>query len=79
MYNDEILSKYTLLICQCRVFVTTWPNCCMSMFQGYVTVRLWFPQLNGVVLASDQEVIIMCKPTMSTIIENRAAGFSGAL
>ena len=50
-----------------------------SMLQGYVNVRIWFPQLPGIVLATDQEVIIMCKPSSPTIIENRAAGFAGSL
>lgn len=47
--------------------------------QGYVHVRVWFPQLMGVVLATDQEVVIMCQPASPTIIENRAAGFAGSL
>ena len=42
-------------------------------------MRIWFPQIEGVVLATDQEVVIMCKPASPTIIENRAAGFAGSL
>lgn len=47
--------------------------------QGFVHVRVWFPQFPGVVMMSDQELIIMCKPPEPTIIENKAAGFAGSL
>lgn len=46
--------------------------------QGYVHVRIWFPQFPGVVMQSDQELIIMCKPPEPTVIENKAAGFAGS-
>jgi hypothetical protein len=49
------------------------------VFQGFVHVRIWFPQFPGVVMMSDQELIIMCKPPEPTIIENKAAGFAGSL
>lgn len=48
-------------------------------FQGFVHVRVWFPQFPGVVMQSDQELIIMCKPPEPTVIENKAAGFAGSL
>lgn len=47
--------------------------------KGFVHVRVWFPQFPGVVMQSDQELIIMCKPPEPTIIENKAAGFAGSL
>jgi hypothetical protein len=49
------------------------------VLQGFVHVRIWFPQFPGVVMMSDQELIIMCKPPEPTIIENKAAGFAGSL
>lgn len=42
-------------------------------------VRIWFPQFPGVVMQSDQELIIMCKPPEPTVIQNKAAGFAGSL
>ena len=49
------------------------------MFQGFINVRVWFPKLPGVVMMSDQEVIIMCKPPERVVTQNKAAGFAGAL
>lgn len=46
--------------------------------QGFVHVRIWFPQFPGVVMQSDQELIIMCKPPEPTVIQNKAAGFAGS-
>lgn len=51
----------------------------LSVSKGFVHVRIWFPQFPGVVMQSDQELIIMCKPPEPTIIENKAAGFAGSL
>jgi hypothetical protein len=51
----------------------------LTLLQGFVHVRIWFPQFPGVVMMSDQELIIMCKPPEPTIIENKAAGFAGSL
>lgn len=48
-------------------------------FQGFVHVRIWFPQLPGVVMLSDQEVIIMCKPPAATVVQSKAAGFAGSM
>ena len=42
-----------------------------------MNVRLWFPQLPGVVMMSDQEVIIMCKPTQATVVEEQVSAFAG--
>ena len=47
--------------------------------QGFINVRVWFPKLPGVVMMSDQEVIIMCKPPDRVVTQNKAAGFAGAL
>lgn len=52
---------------------------CHFVTKGFVHVRIWFPQFPGVVMQSDQELIIMCKPPEPTIIENKAAGFAGSL
>ncbi|XP_042242564.1 uncharacterized protein LOC121879839 isoform X2 [Homarus americanus] len=62
-----------------NLLVTDLTMCGVVRKDGYVTLRVWFPQLEGVVLATDQEVIIMCKPVSPTVIENRAAGFAGSL
>jgi hypothetical protein len=48
-------------------------------FQGFINVRIWFPQLAGVVMLSDQEVIIMCKPPQSTVTQSKTAGFAGTM
>ncbi len=47
--------------------------------QGFVNVRIWFPRLPGVVMMSDQEVIIMCKPAESVVTRKKAAAFAGQL
>ncbi|KAL7646332.1 UNVERIFIED_CONTAM: hypothetical protein RMT77_003241 [Armadillidium vulgare] len=70
--NDRHGLVYSLLVRDLN-------RCGVTQKDGYVNIRIWFPQLDGVVLAKDQEVIIMCKPASPTIVENRAAGFAGAL
>ena len=52
---------------------------CFDDMQGFINVRVWFPKLPGVVMMSDQEVIIMCKPPDRVVTQNKAAGFAGAL
>ena len=42
-------------------------------------MRVWFPRLAGVVMMSDQEVIIMCKPPEPTVTLNKAAEYAGKL
>ncbi|KAF6202589.1 hypothetical protein GE061_002987 [Apolygus lucorum] len=59
--------------------VTDFTRCGVLRRNGFVHVRVWFPQFPGVVMMSDQELIIMCKPPEPTIIENKAAGFAGSL
>ncbi|XP_022907862.1 uncharacterized protein [Onthophagus taurus] len=58
--------------------ITDFTRCGVLKRNGYVHVRVWFPQFPGVVMQSDQELIIMCKPPEKTIIENKAAGFAGS-
>ncbi|XP_018325290.1 uncharacterized protein LOC108737109 [Agrilus planipennis] len=53
-------------------------RCGVIKRNGFVHVRVWFPQFPGVVMQSDQELIIMCKPPEPTVIENKAAGFAGS-
>ncbi|XP_037032690.1 uncharacterized protein LOC119071756 [Bradysia coprophila] len=53
-------------------------KCGVLKRNGFVHVRIWFPQFPGVVMQSDQELIIMCKPPEPTIIQNKAAGFAGS-
>ncbi|XP_037083017.1 uncharacterized protein LOC119103539 [Pollicipes pollicipes] len=60
-----------------NMLVTDFKRCGVLKRNGFVNVRLWFPQLPGVVMMSDQEVIIMCKPTAPTVVEKRAAAFAG--
>ncbi|KAH8376935.1 hypothetical protein KR093_002290, partial [Drosophila rubida] len=58
--------------------INDFTHCGVLKRNGFVHVRIWFPQFPGVVMQSDQELIIMCKPPEPTIIENKAAGFAGA-
>ncbi|XP_025424883.1 uncharacterized protein LOC112693852 [Sipha flava] len=68
---DASLLTYNLL-------VTDFTRCGVLRRNGFVHVRVWFPQFPGVVMMSDQELIIMCKPPEPTVIENKAAGFAGS-
>ncbi|KAJ9575805.1 hypothetical protein L9F63_007346, partial [Diploptera punctata] len=61
------------------LLITDFSRCGVLKRNGFVHVRIWFPQFPGVVMMSDQELIIMCKPPEPTIIENKAAGFAGSL
>lgn len=61
-----------------RLRITDFARCGVLKRNGFVHVRVWFPQFPGVVMQSDQELIIMCKPPEPTIIENKAAGFAGS-
>ncbi|PSN32418.1 hypothetical protein C0J52_17544, partial [Blattella germanica] len=60
------------------LLITDFSRCGVLKRNGFVHVRIWFPQFPGVVMMSDQELIIMCKPPEPTIIENKAAGFAGS-
>ena len=42
-------------------------------------MRIWFPKLPGVVMMSDQEVIIMCKPPEPVVTSRKAASYAGKL
>lgn len=59
------------------LLVTDFSSCGLFTRNGFVTLRIWFPQLQGVVMRSDQEVIIMCKPpdqrTTQERLEEKAA------
>ena len=59
--------------------ITDFSRCGVLKRNGFVHVRIWFPQFPGVVMQSDQELIIMCKPPEPTVIQNKAAGFAGSL
>lgn len=59
--------------------IVDFTKCGVLKRKGFVHVRIWFPQFPGVVMQSDQELIIMCKPPEPTIIQNKAAGFAGSL
>ncbi|CAH2239285.1 jg6865 [Pararge aegeria aegeria] len=61
-----------------RLRINDFTKCGVLKRNGFVHVRIWFPQFPGVVMQSDQELIIMCKPPEPTIIENKAAGFAGS-
>ncbi|EFA00531.2 uncharacterized protein LOC100142231 [Tribolium castaneum] len=69
--SDPTGLKYNLKI-------TDFSRCGVLKRNGFVHVRVWFPQFPGVVMQSDQELIIMCKPPEPTVIENKAAGFAGS-
>ena len=45
--------------------VTNFSSCGVVLRNGFVSLRIWFPKLRHVVMMSDQEVIIMCKPPQS--------------
>ncbi|XP_063235699.1 uncharacterized protein LOC134538366 [Bacillus rossius redtenbacheri] len=60
------------------LLVSDFGRCGVLKRNGFVHVRVWFPQFPGVVMMSDQELIIMCKPPEPTVIENKAAGFAGS-
>ena len=51
----------------------------MVVEQGFINVRIWFPKLPGVVMMSDQEVIIMCKPPEPVVTSRKAASYAGKL
>ncbi|EEB10491.1 conserved hypothetical protein [Pediculus humanus corporis] len=70
-HNDATELTYNLLI-------TDFNRCGVLKRNGFVHVRIWFPQFPGVVMMSDQELILMCKPPEPTVIENKAAGFAGS-
>ncbi|KAK8383138.1 hypothetical protein O3P69_011577 [Scylla paramamosain] len=80
-------SSLTDAVCQIQqdsqyvysLLVTDFSRCGVVKKDGYATVRVWFPQLEGVMLASDKEVLVMCKPTAPIVTENRVASFAGAL
>ncbi|CAG7830945.1 unnamed protein product [Allacma fusca] len=59
--------------------VTDFTECGVLKRNGFIHVRVWFPQLPGVVMLSDQEVIIMCKPPQPTVTQSKAAGFAGSI
>ncbi|KAF2899861.1 hypothetical protein ILUMI_06323 [Ignelater luminosus] len=69
--TDQTALKYNLRI-------NDFSRCGVLRRNGFVHVRVWFPQFPGVVMQSDQELIIMCKPPEPTVIENKAAGFAGS-
>ncbi|KAJ6645359.1 hypothetical protein Bhyg_00564 [Pseudolycoriella hygida] len=58
--------------------ISDFTKCGVLKRNGFVHVRIWFPQFPGVVMQSDQELIIMCKPPEPTVIQNKAAGFAGS-
>lgn len=58
--------------------ITDFTRCGVLKRNGFVHVRIWFPQFPSVVMQSDQELIIMCKPPEPTVIQNKAAGFAGS-
>ncbi|XP_023715402.1 uncharacterized protein LOC111868717 isoform X2 [Cryptotermes secundus] len=88
--DDRQVDPLTDVFCQIRpdvtdseeltydLLITDFSRCGVLKRNGFVHVRIWFPQFPGVVMMSDQELIIMCKPPEPTIIENKAAGFAGS-
>ena len=41
-------------------------SCGVLVRNGFLSVRVWFPQIPGVFTSEDQEVIILCKPPESS-------------
>ncbi|XP_059094654.1 uncharacterized protein LOC131889540 [Tigriopus californicus] len=54
-------------------------ECGVILKDEFISVRVWFPRLSGVVMMSDQEVIIMCKPPQPTITLNKAAEYASQI
>jgi hypothetical protein len=57
--------------------VTDFTRCGVLKRNGFVHLRIWFPAYPGVVMVSDQELILMCRPPESTLLRHKAAGFAG--
>ncbi|CAB4067684.1 unnamed protein product [Lepeophtheirus salmonis] len=70
--QTENASSYSLII-------HNYDECGVRDESGFVSVRVWFPKVEGVVTLSDQEVTILCKPPRSIITQNKAASYSSHL
>ena len=46
----------------CIVYIVHDNMTCWQVRNGFLSVRVWFPAVAGVLTSGDQEVIIMCKP-----------------
>ncbi|KAK0162260.1 hypothetical protein PV327_008612 [Microctonus hyperodae] len=57
--------------------VTDFSRCGILKRNGFIHLRIWFPTFSGVVMLSDQELILMCRPPESTLVRHKAAGFAG--
>lgn len=62
-----------------RLRISDFQLCPVGRQDGFLRVRVWFPQLDGVLLAEDQEVVILCRPPDAVVTEKRATGFMGTL
>ena len=47
---------------QYKLQISDLASCGVLVRNGFLSVRVWFPQIPGVFTSEDQEVIILCKP-----------------
>ena len=52
-------------------------SCGVVTRNGFVSLRIWFPKLPRVVMMSDQEVIIMCKPPQAPPSSQQQVSMAG--
>ncbi|XP_023331875.1 uncharacterized protein LOC111704002 isoform X2 [Eurytemora carolleeae] len=80
--DDRSTNPLTSVSCQIRpdissdglsysLIVNDFSRCGTIVRNSFINIRVWFPQLPGVVMSTDKEVIIMCKPPESTLPLNQ--------
>ncbi|XP_013792259.1 uncharacterized protein LOC106476135, partial [Limulus polyphemus] len=57
--------------------ISDFSECPLHEENEFLLVRIWFPQVPGVVLMNDQDVAIKCKPPDHVITKKKTAGFAG--
>ncbi|UYV81091.1 hypothetical protein LAZ67_19002747 [Cordylochernes scorpioides] len=62
-----------------RLRVLDFQRCPVDLEEGTVSVRLWFPELDGLVTAGDQDVVIVCRPPEPTVTQTKAASYFGQM
>ncbi|XP_067135091.1 uncharacterized protein [Centruroides vittatus] len=62
-----------------RLKVSDYVKCPVERKNEFVSVRIWFPQLDGIVMADDQDVVVRCKPPLAIVTEQKVTSFSGSM
>ncbi|XP_076330575.1 uncharacterized protein LOC143236172 [Tachypleus tridentatus] len=57
--------------------ISDFSKCPLNEENEFLVVRIWFPQVPGIVLMNDQDVAIKCKPPEHVITKQQTAGFAG--